>query len=403
VGRPLKPVAPGQGAQWAQGAIVGALCLLSVSAAFGREERACSFPPSSDAAGPGSRDPFRPPAPAATALNAEGRALYRQGKWEEARARYRAALAADPEFLAPALNVACSFVRQERFDEAAAEGIKRLDAAYVPWAREILEAADLGALKLQPQMARLRQAMAAGAARWGEGLAESLLFVARLREPLKLPPPSPGGAATVLLLAPHQEVFAWSPTTGRYRALTAEDGRVLAMALSSDRQGLLYITAEKLVRPASGPAALRGVVVHTLALPAMSPGPPVPVDGDVRRITFGPSGARFALAIEAERDAEGRGAPAPARFWIATGGERLVPDARPANARRADRDAVVLTGAGVAGAPARVEPLTGPCRAIARERRDAQGRPTIEVEAPGRRPIAVGPRLGAALAGLAIP
>src|SRR5437870_10696930 len=118
-------------------------------------------------------------------------------------------MAVDVELLSPDVNVGCSFVRQERIEEAAAEVINLLDVGYVPWAREVLAAADLGALKRQPQMARVRQAMAADAARWGADLPDSLLFVARQREPLKLPPPSSSpasGAPVALVLALHQEV-----------------------------------------------------------------------------------------------------------------------------------------------------------------------------------------------------
>ena len=68
--------------------------------------------------GPGVADPFRAPDPQATELNAAAKVLYRQGRWDEARTEYRAAVAADPTFLAPRLNIACSFVRQERFAEA---------------------------------------------------------------------------------------------------------------------------------------------------------------------------------------------------------------------------------------------------------------------------------------------
>src|SRR4029079_8263632 len=93
--------------------------------------------------GVGVVDPFRAPAPKATELNSAGKDFYRDGKWEEARVESRAAEAADPAFLAPRLNVACSFVRQERYAEATAEVEALLARAYVPWAREVLEGADM--------------------------------------------------------------------------------------------------------------------------------------------------------------------------------------------------------------------------------------------------------------------
>ncbi len=96
----------------------------------GRAATGC--PPQKPAPGPGAVDPFRAPDPRATELNAAAKILYRQGKWDEARAQYRAAEAADPTFLAPRLNVACAFVRQERFGEAVTEVRALLDLCLRP-------------------------------------------------------------------------------------------------------------------------------------------------------------------------------------------------------------------------------------------------------------------------------
>jgi len=261
-----------------------ALALLSGAGqgALAKPKAKAVDPCASDAAasGPGTLDPFRAPAPRAVELNAAGLVPYRQGKWEEARAQYRAALAADPEFLAPKLNIASSFVRQERFAEATAEVVALLDLAYVPWAREVREAADLGALKVRPEQKEIERAMAAAAAKWGEGLDASVLFVARLRPPLHVPD-GPG----VFVLNPRQEVWAYSPRTRRYRQLTTEDGHVVALARSADRRRISYVTAEKLVRGARpDDVALRGVAVHELTLATMTVAPPARVDGDVRRL-----------------------------------------------------------------------------------------------------------------------
>ncbi len=242
-------------------------------------EECASCGPASDL---GTLDPFRPPTPKAVELNAAGKVPYRQGKWEEARTQYRAALAADPEFLAPKLNVACSYVRQDRFAEATAEVVALVQRAYVPWAREVLEAADLGALKVRPERKAIEDAMAGAAARWGEDLAGSLLFIARQRAPLHVPD-GPG----VFILNPHQEIWAYSPRTRRYRQLTSEDGRVVAMVPSTNGRSVLYVTAEKLVRGAKpDDVALRGVAVHELTYATMTVSPPARVAGDVRRLAL---------------------------------------------------------------------------------------------------------------------
>jgi len=364
------------------------------------DEAAC--PPATPAAGPGVVDPFRAPAPEATALNAAALTLYRQGHWDEARAKYRAAEQADGEFLAPALNVACSFVRQERFDEATAEVLRLLDRAYIPWSREVLTAADLGALKAQPQMADVKRAMAEDARRWGAGLENDLFFVARQREPLKLPPAAADATEpVVLVLGLHQEVFAWSPQTDRYRQLTAEDGRVVATVASPERRHLLYVTAEKLVRNPKGPPALRGVVMHVLTLPLMTVGKPIPIAGDVTRLVLAPAPAGFAIAIEGDK--------INGNFSQASDGGPMVP-AHPLDERHR-KERVVLTAAGVAaGAPRPVTAGEG-CHLTARpgknQNTNGQGTATIEIVPSGKRapgaPKVLRTRFGAGLDGLSIP
>ena len=378
-----------------------AIWLMALAAAPAwADDSAC--PPATPAAGPGSVDPFRAPAPEATALNAAALTLYRQGHWDEARAKYRAAEQADGEFLAPALNVACSFVRQERFGEATAEVIRLLDRAYIPWSREVLTAADLGALKAQPQMADVKRAMAEDARRWGAGLENDLFFVARQREPLKLPPAAADATEpVVLVLGLHQEVFAWSPQTDRYRQLTAEDGRVVATVASPEHRHLLYVTAEKLVRNPKGPPALRGVVMHVLTLPLMTVGKPIPIAGDVTRLVLAPAPAGFAIAIEGDK--------INGNFSQASDGGPMVP-AHPLDERHR-KERVVLTAAGVAaGAPRPVTAGEG-CHLTARpgknQNTNGQGTATIEIVTSGKRapgaPKVLRTRFGAGLDGLSIP
>src|SRR5450432_1831509 len=252
-----------------------------------KEARSLACPSRTVGAGPGLTDPFHVPLPAAAQLNADGKTLYRQGRWEEARVKYRAAEATDPDFLAPALNVACSFVRQDRFAEAVDEVLRLIDRGYLPWSQEVLSAADLGALKVRGEGGRLKMALDAARLHWARGLSADLILVARLRAPLKLPQAvprgdgaaggMPGGVAAepvapqALVLGPRQEVFAWSPRTRRYRQITSEEGRVLAVARSRDRQRVAYITAEKLISGSPGGSALRGVAVNELELETLAP------------------------------------------------------------------------------------------------------------------------------------
>jgi hypothetical protein len=327
-------------------------------------------------------------APAAAQLDADGKVLYRQGRWDEARAKYRAAEAADPEFLAPALNVACSFVRQERFAEAVAEARRLLDRAYLPWSQEILDAADMGALKVRPEGKDLRAALEAGRLHWAEGVSADLIFVARTRAPLKLGGgPSVAGAA--LVLGPRQEVFAWSPRTRRYRQLTSEEGRVLAVAPSTDGRRIAYATAEKLIRGEDGDAvALRGVVVKELDLGTLAPLGQGAVTGDVRRldiVALGPSG----FGYRADR------AGAPFAFRLVDGRLDVGGVARSAPA------AVTLTAKGVAPRT-KAARLPGGCPALTRDVIAVDGIRRLHVQPVGAKlePVDVGGPFGAGRFGL---
>jgi hypothetical protein len=348
--------------------------------------------PATPSAGPGVADPFRLPARAATQLNADGKVLYREGRWDDARAKYRAAEAADPEFLAPALNVACSFVRQERFAEATAEVKRILERAYVPWNAEVLSAADLGALKVRPEMKEIRAALDAGRRRWSEGLADDVLFVARTRPALGL-----GGVPIgVLVLGPRQEIFAWSAATGRYRQLTTEEGRVLALARSADGRRIAYVTAEKLVRREGGRAALRGVVVTELDLATLLPSVRAPLGGgDITQLTVAARGPRaFVYGVNRDGDSEA----------LAASGERLVLAAAPLGRR--DRVLVKLTGQGVAPlAGGAAPPIPGACQGTVRDGKSGSGTPVVLVKPSGAKAAAIpiGGPFGAGLGGLPLP
>ena len=329
---------------------------------------------------PGVEDPFRAPDATAMSLNLEASKLYRAARWDEARAKYRAALASDPEYLPPLLNLACSLVRQERFGEATNEAVALIRRGYVPWMRDVLSATDLGALKVRPEMKQIRQEMACAARVWATGLGDDLVFVARLNPALKIPPEG------VQILAPQQEVFAFSPATARYRQLTAEDGRVLAIARSSNRRLLVYATAAKLVSPTAGPRVLRGAAVRVLDLGTMTLGETAQIDGDVRQMEIFFRGTAATVRMD-----RGNG---PEMFVVNEGGQL---SATPAT--KAPPDATVLGPNGVTARRA-PEPLSAAVPGIARDRAPAGKPPTVEIVIRGRAPFPLRTRFGAGLRGL---
>lgn len=279
----------------------------------------------------------RVPAAEAMRLNAEGKQLYRQEQWAEARQKYAAALAADPEMLAAQLNLACSFSRQGRYAEAAQEAARLIRRAFVPWSREVDEAADLGILLDQAVHKTIEAAQAEAAKAWGEAVKGGVFFVGRIKPPVNV-----AGEGT-LVLSLGQEAFAWIPRTGRYFQLTAEDGRVLAVAVSADRRHLAYLLAGRLVREPRQPALLRGMSLRVLEIPTMTLGPKVALPGDVKQVQLWYSATAEVKLTDAA--GEVKGLKLADRQLVATSGS-----APPARMR-----AVLLSGSGVAPGKERID------------------------------------------------
>ena len=247
------------------------------------------------------------------------------------------------------------------------EVLRLIDRAYLPWSAEVLSAADLGALKVRNGGKELRAALDTGRSRWAEGLIDDVIFLARMRPPLRLGDPST--TEGTLVLGPHQEIFAWSPRTLRYRQLSAEEGRVLAVARSSDGRRIAYVTAEKLIRGSDKAVSLRGVVVKELELGTLASVGAAPVEGAVRRLEILTVGPRFAYRID-----RGSG---DATFRIAD--RALEAMAVP----RTARPSLTLTGRGVLS-NASLLGLPGGCEGTVREVRANPGAGVVEVRGGGQ-------------------
>jgi len=341
-----------------------------------------------DGAGPGQNQVGRVPPQAAMDLNREGKALYREGHFADARAKYESARRADPGFLAPWLNLACAYAREERFADATLQAAALIRHAYVPGAREVMEAADLGALQIRPEwLSKLKSALSDASLEWGRATQGSLFFVARTRPAVKLE------GQGVLVLGLNQEIFAWQPGSGRFLQVTDEDGRVLAFVQSPDGRKLVFVRAGRLVRSPGQPDLLRGLSLRRLDLDRMVVGPAVELPDDVRELTIwssasgstgiraaGPTRAVRALRFDGEtlQDAGSGQEPPP-------GGTR----------------AIVLSAAGVAPTSRLVTEAA--CAFAAHDQVDPHGLPGVRVAARRAKPFFLDARYGAGLAGLPFP
>lgn len=322
------------------------------------------------------------PAAEAMRLNAEGKQLYRQERWAEARGKYRAALIADPDFLSAQLNVACSFSRQGRYAEAADEAATLIRRAFVPWNREVLEAADLGILQDQPVYAKVQAARTAAAMSWGKLMGDGVLFVARTKPPLSV------AGQGVLVLGLNQELFAWIPETGRYLQVTAEDGRVLTYAVSPDGGKVAFLLAGKLVRAPGQATLLRGLSLRVLEIPTMSLGKPVPIPGDVKKVQLW-FAATPALKVTDASSNTSVLVLVDDRFEAA------------ASATRSLGESVEVSGLGVE--PGRRRVARANCGFTLASQKDSAGLWHVVVSRPGNKPFNLDTRYGAGLGGLPFP
>jgi hypothetical protein len=362
--------------------------LAGAAAPPGSQERPESAPclcPCADAAP--STHPFRRPSQVAFDLNRKGREHYRARRWEEARASYRQALEADPAFLAPRLNIACAHVQQERFAEGVAEASELARVGFVPWSRQIREAADLAPLHARPEMKALQEALQAAGRSWGAALQGAVLFVARRAPPVRLPPRG------VLYLGLEQEILAWLPASGTYRQVTAEEGRVLGFVQSADGQTVVYVRAGRLVREPGRRPTLRALSLRRLDLPTMALGPEVPVPGDVLALQVeppGPDGTARALLETAE----------PPGRSFRFDGVALVPLAGPAPPGGRG-PALRLTAEGGGGGDR--EMRSSPCRFEVRDVRSAGRSPAVRIRSAAGTAFWLEAAFGAGLRGLPFP
>ena len=346
----------------------------------------CPCPtPQSD--GPGESSLLRRPQREAYALNRQGRDLYRQRRFEEARGRYRRALAADPGFVAPRLNIACALVQEGELEAGVAEAVALAEAAYVPWGAEIERAADLAPLRAHPTaFGRLEQGLRRAAARWAIPLEEAVLFVARTGKPVKLPPEG------VLHLGLEQEVFAFLPRSGTYRQVTADDGRVLAFAPNPDRSALLYLRSGKLVRARGQPPRLRALSIRHLDLRSLKVGEPIAVPGDATSVSLGFDATTGAFVV----GSEGQGGTKTYRLE-----DRGLVSFSPGSTRRPAPLVVLTAQSGVS--PAKRHTEKKPCRLHLQERRPGGQAPELLIRGPGQRPFPLAAPEGAGLFGLPWP
>jgi hypothetical protein len=231
----------------------------------------------------GGGPPFSKPTPDAAQANADANKAYFKKDFAGAIGLYQRALQLDPKFLSARINLASAFARAERFEDATREAVAAIDAAYVPGWFRVNEATDLLVLQSLPSRKHLEGAGSRGAASWGIAANQGLLVIARTGAGLKSGGDDQSG---VFVVAPHQEVFSWDPVHGGFHQVTAEEGRVVAMAHDRAAGRLVYTRADKIVRAPGKVPLWRGLTVRILDLKTMSLSERIPVPGDLSELSL---------------------------------------------------------------------------------------------------------------------
>jgi hypothetical protein len=193
------------------------------------------------------------------------------------------------------------------------------------------------------------------------------------------------------VLRRNQEVFSWTPETGRYLQVTAEEGRVLGFVLSGDGKRLAYVLGGKLVREHGKADTLHELAVKVMDLASMAAGPSAAIQGDVANV-------RLSFPVEPELVLTRAGGETASYRLRGSGLEEV-----PRSQGLPRQEALVISGAGVN--PGRAQVKRPGCRFDLLTRQASPGVWKIQVATRGAgaravKKLTLDARYGAGLPGL---
>jgi hypothetical protein len=171
--------------------------------------------------------------------------------------------------------------------------------------------------------------------------------------------------------------------------VTAEDGRVLAFAVSADGRRIAYVLAGKLLRSPGQAALLRGLSLRLLEIPTMSVSKPVPIPGDVKKVQLWFSTVPILMVTDASLHTT--------LLTLAQDGLESAPP----RAQRGRGELVEASGSGVE--PGKRKVARKNCAFALASVKDSTGLWRIVVTRPGSKAFSLNTRYGAGLAGLPFP
>ena len=178
----------------------------------------------------------------ARALKAGFKAL-RGKSYDQARASFHEVVAAHPDYVKARYHELRAAALAGAYGDLPTMWAELLARDFVGYAGSLDQAKDLAALRKADEWPRLQAIEKQVRGAYASGLDKGLIFVARTRPGRSK---RPDNHSEVTAFASGQEAFHYDPASQRYRRLTATDARILAIAVSPNRQQLSFLTCEHL-------------------------------------------------------------------------------------------------------------------------------------------------------------
>lgn len=202
--------------------------------------------------------PKAPPAPAVIVGMAEpfaklsntgakpfnsGYAALKAKKYDEAAALFAEVTTTLPDYLPARFQAARAYLQAANPVGTRQQLEELLSRNFIAYAAKSASK-EFAVFRTSPEWPAYQQAEARIRAAYAQGLGQDLVFVARSGsfDPPSWTPGARKGLADANLET-KQEVYHFDPDHGRYRPLTATDGRVLAALRSGDGKRLVFVTA----------------------------------------------------------------------------------------------------------------------------------------------------------------
>jgi hypothetical protein len=212
-------------------------------------------------------------------LNAGYKAARRK-KPAEARAAFHAVVAAQPDHAAARFEELKAAAGEGDFAAVPALWRELLQRDFVGYSERLDRGKELAPLRASDQWRELLAIKAEVKAQYLAGLDKGLLFVARMR-PHNSPTFAEYSDSAALEL--DQEVYQWSPTTGRIRRLSDTGGQVVAIHREGSK--VMVVTA-KTLKKFQGGTAFSKPEASMLSLETLEKAGPIAIDGDARAIAL---------------------------------------------------------------------------------------------------------------------